>query len=555
MRIATSALQIGVLRFTDYRLSFPNFLDEHDSSLAVYLLHQGCVVSSAVRNMSTHQALKLSNLSLSAIDGFKIVWPASYNASSVLALLEGSADRGNSWSVVGSSSFVWIESGVLNLGYGGAPVTSGQMTIDFRPPWPFYVHYVVTPCFFVAGWIFMLVCARHSIAAARRAALASLTIFLLISASSATGFVLAGRSREAVGPLVAGACAAITAAVLCKAEPMLAEAVVLVGAIGTAEAIAAPCLLLSFEEALSQSPPITGPAMLLGGAALLLLRRSLCQALLSGVRADGEFYDREWDAFASAPVAVEALAAAEAGVAALRQACPAASARHFLPAARDSDDCDHDGGGGKEGGEGGEIEKTDWSSGGGGGHRPGSFRSRPNSKSLSLSRSFQRLASSGGSGGGDDRVPACSLDLLYAQAVAVAPLLRALCVGLAAACGGDLHDACALAGGPGGEGLCGPGLGRWVRRGWVKAPGRAVRKAAAAGGRAGDASRVLDVCRGRIRVGSPGSTCAPLCLWFDWDSSRMWCVLFALNIARHGCIRAASRPPPAVCTCCALDAR
>jgi hypothetical protein len=38
-----------------------------------------------------------------------------------------------------------------------------------------------------------------------------------------------------------------------------------------------------------------------------------------------------------------------------------------------------------------------------------------------------------------------------------------------------------------------------VRRGWVKAPGRAVRKAGSGGG---DASRVLDVCRARIRVHS-----------------------------------------------------
>ena len=95
------------------------------------------------------------------------------------------------------------------------------------------------------------------------------------------------------------------------------------------------------------------------------------------------------------------------------------------------------------------------------------------------------------------------------QAVAAAPLLHDLCGTWAAASCGELDLGGGAAGGAAGGapqqllargGLCGP-LEGWVRRGWVKPPGRAIRKALAR--RGGDVSLVLDVCRGRIVFETP----------------------------------------------------
>ncbi len=86
------------------------------------------------------------------------------------------------------------------------------------------------------------------------------------------------------------------------------------------------------------------------------------------------------------------------------------------------------------------------------------------------------------------------------QAVAAVPLLHELCSEWATTACGELD------GGGGGMGevqqrrqmggwLC-DSLEAWVRRGWVKSPERAIRKALAR--RGGDVSLVVDLCRGRI---------------------------------------------------------
>jgi hypothetical protein len=504
--VATSSGNIGVLRFQDFQLSIMNISQEQYSAIKpviVNMMYKGCQVSSASQAAMSDQVLNISYPEPSPIDGLDLTWMPEFNSPELYVMLKGSTDHGTSWTLAGSSSYTWDESGFHNLDHGGATVTDGKMVVRFRPPWPFYVICIVSPCIGAVAWAVTLLCARfRSVAAARRVALASLTALTIICAAAAAGYALIGRTREAAAPLVSCGCAALVAAALWRAEPLLAEAAVLAGVLCTAERVATSCAVFDdCAAALRAAPPVTGPTLAAAGAALVLLRRGFCLALRRGVAADGAFYDREWAVFLAAPGAEDALLAAEAGAAALC-ACAPPAARHYLPTVRPAADGD--------GGAGGSFIGS--GSGGEEGGRPSSFRLGPGPL---WTLSFQRL---GSLGGGPDRAPVGSLDVLYAQAVAVAPLLRAFCAGVAAACGGELHDARAAAlgpgPGPGGGGLCGPGLDRWVRRGWVKAPGRAVRKAAAAGGGGGggggDASRVLDVCRGRIRVHSGRQLAAAL---------------------------------------------
>jgi hypothetical protein len=99
-----------------------------------------------------------------------------------------------------------------------------------------------------------------------------------------------------------------------------------------------------------------------------------------------------------------------------------------------------------------------------------------------------------------------SLDQLYTQALGVAPVLWARCAAWAAESGGTIpphdHDGGGCAGDAAWAGALPACLEEWVRRGAVKAPGRAAEKALACYG--GDVSRVVDVCRARMAFDDAG---------------------------------------------------
>jgi hypothetical protein len=435
--IAISSDNAGVLRYQHYQFSITNISREkyaQEQRFTVDLLYKGCQLSSS-HAMMPNEVLNISYPSPSPIDGFELTWIPEFDAPDLYLELKGSTDHGRSWIIAGSSSYTRDEAGFHNLDNGGAAVRNGKMIVNFRPPWPFYVHHVVSPCVAAVSWVATLLCARfRTVAAARHVALASLAALAIICAAATAGYLVAGRSREAASPLVSCGCAALVAGVLWRAEPLLAEAMVLVGAVllaSTAERVATPCAFLDgCQAALRSAPPVTGPALLAAGVALLLLRRSFCLALRRGVAADGEFYDREWAVFLAAPGAEDALLAAEAGAAALRSYAPGA-ARHYLPPAQPSGDCDGDAAGSFVA-AGGGASGGGFEGGGETGDRPASLRLGPGpllptrslpgllipTRSLPgpplLARSLQRLASFAGDSGRAG-VPVSSLDVLYAQ--------------------------------------------------------------------------------------------------------------------------------------------
>ena len=106
-------------------------------------------------------------------------------------------------------------------------------------------------------------------------------------------------------------------------------------------------------------------------------------------------------------------------------------------------------------------------------------------------------------GSTDPARPVQSLDQLYSQALTVVTTLHRKASEWAAAAGGRLYDARGT-GSDGGEGL--HRLEQWIARGLIKPPARALAKAATCYG--ADPSRLLDVCRARIVVYSPGGAAA-----------------------------------------------
>ena len=114
---------------------------------------------------------------------------------------------------------------------------------------------------------------------------------------------------------------------------------------------------------------------------------------------------------------------------------------------------------------------------------------------------FLRSSSEGGSTAASrsdqPAPPVTSLDQLYAQALGVAPLLRARLAAWAAASGGRV-DRPSLQSEPG-------TLEALIKEGLVKEPMQAAAKAVACHG--GDVSRLLDICRGRLAFKRAANLC------------------------------------------------
>jgi hypothetical protein len=162
-----------------------------------------------------------------AINGFRATVPEGWDDRPYILLLEGSNDNGSTWTLAGSSSLRWVEQGVRFLRRrttGPAPV-GGRLTVDFRPPWPYYAQFVLGPCLAALGWAATMLCGlQRDVASARHLAMAVLCLLALTFAVAAAGYLALGRPPLAIGPLVATAAAAAAAAALWRAEVPLAPA-------------------------------------------------------------------------------------------------------------------------------------------------------------------------------------------------------------------------------------------------------------------------------------------------------------------------------------------
>ena len=381
--------------------------------------------------------------------------------------IEGYSPTENRWFIVGTCRVRFLNAGPRFLQGPCASPPAGQLSFDLRAPWPLKValaaEFILALCALGMGLLGALE-AAHLAMAALKAALASIALLLFVAGA---GFLSMPTGRaEAPLHLIYAATCCLSLAALHIAERRLAEAAAAAGCLALAARLATDCGAGDCAR-LSQVPPIEQLALASAGAALLVYVRRVAQGIRRAAQGDQAKYDAAWrrllEAGASADLRLLQDQAAEAAA-----ACSASPARHLEAAASQL-----------------------------------VFKGPSSTGDLPLPGD---AAASGGLGRSG-----VSLHEAYVQAAALVSLLAQRCQAWAAAAGGGCKLwQCGPAWGLEDEVLAealGEGAAEWARRGWLKRHARAVEKLASRYG--GDASRLVDLCRGRVecRAASDASAC------------------------------------------------
>ena len=170
IRVLALSPIIGVANFQDYKISMKNaFSNSSDLPNDMRLFFEDCEIEPPPGATATAYPFQTSFSTARPVSGFEVAWAGQGDFQAPHVLLLGSVDNGSTWSLAGSSSLTWNEGGVLFLDSGTAAVTAGRLRVDFRPPWPFYVHHAAAPCIAAAGCVAALAWARcYSVAGARQ---------------------------------------------------------------------------------------------------------------------------------------------------------------------------------------------------------------------------------------------------------------------------------------------------------------------------------------------------------------------------------------------------
>jgi hypothetical protein len=277
-----------------------------------------------------------------------------------------------------------------------------------------------------------------------RDAAACLSVGLaLLNGASALGYAALQLWREAPLPALSSAVYTLFAAAIHLAPERSAVCCACLGAAWFCASLGCGCLLPGDPlEWVLLAPPLPAAAMAALGASSLSRRRRQRRDAAAAAEADAARFDAAWGRMRRREPAELALLEAAVGTAAAH--CPAQPARHHS-------------------------------------------RVRSESSVLSLGRRAAAAGEASGSGAGGQSAaaatPTRSLDQLYAQAVAVAPLLRVTAGHWAAAADGEVDAA------GGGGGLEWEAAAPWAGEPLIKGARRAAEKAATCYG--GDVSRLV----------------------------------------------------------------
>ena len=414
---------------------------ESDKSMgltSLRLLSKGCEISGISYRWDGNNVLTLSNPA--TVD--KIILEFSHTCPNLFAPINilGTTDN---WTA--NHTVISTKSQIRG---GSVLFDKSSIIIDHGRPWPWITVHPLQHLILAAFFFSLCVCGAMGRPSLAREAAACFSVCLaLLNCASALGFAALRRWRDAPPPALACAAYALFAATIDLAPQRSAACSAALGAAWFCASLACECLLHSGDlSGLLLAPPLPAATMAALGASFLIRRRRQRRDVLAAAAADAARFEAAWRRVRHEEAAE--LALLEAAVDEAAAGCPAQAARH---------------------------------------------RSHVSSASsvLDLVASHRAAAvgeASGPRGGARGGVTAvCSLDQLYAQAIAVAPLLRAAAVQWAAAAGGDV-DAAGGWGGPEeeeGEWAAAP----WAGEGLIKGPRRAAKKAAMCYG--GDVSRLV----------------------------------------------------------------
>jgi hypothetical protein len=356
-----------------------------------------------------------------------------------------------------------------------------------------------------------------SAAVAHLALIASLLVLALVCLLSGVGYAFLSMSRESLLPLLDSALLLLLAAAVARSERLLLWSLPLAGAASIVGRCVQDCLAFDDCRYLRDAPPVRGAVLVAVGAAYAAFRAHVLRSGLRGAARDQTRRDAMWARLAEDPPQREALAL----LAAAADRLSAAAAEG--PPARQLNRVRCRAGPAPPGGLSGFSShrwtsrawtpRSDGPDGGGGGGGGGVGGVAGDGALWSQASTVP--------GEVDEGRPVRCPDQLYAQALLAAGLLDRRLPAWAAASRGACDPA-------GGGVELGPGQGAanaadpadpleaalppaargWVRGGRLKPPSRAVEKALMCYG--GDASRLLDVCRGRLAFRGPADLRAGL---------------------------------------------
>jgi hypothetical protein len=493
----------GVATYSDFRLK--DTRNSVSGNFSFHLLKDGCSIASRQISLSVND----SHISLSQpneVNGFQIILgQSSHVVSTNSIVLEGSRDR-IGWATVGSSNFRRVAKGIRIS--DGSPKfdQSLNMKFDFRAPWPLYSNTVVSPFLFAVGCICTALCGAYARLWKVDTQSLGKSIFVglcftlaLHSFAVGVGYLSLDMKLESFLPFNESIGDLILSAVLGFREMFFFDALRLVALYILACRAVNDCILFSDCSYLLQEPPVQALACGIVGTVFITIRHRFLVAAINSVNYDRSVLNDKWDRLlevTSEKRSLEALAAA----AERASACVGIHARQLNRARLRTGD---------------EISA---------GHRTwplSLLRPVPQRRSGTLpvigelEGGFcegERRAAFSAVGGEnvwaegtlpgeiDPTSPVQCLDQLYSQALGLALLLRGRCVAWAAASCGAVAMGQTAADQDSETGQRMSAVSEWMRLGFVKSPARAAEKVLVCYG--GDASRLLDVCRGRILFGS-----------------------------------------------------
>jgi hypothetical protein len=443
------------------------------------LFFEGCVVFNASTSWRRDRSFAMFQFSpLDPVDfnefGLTVhnVAPEIDSGAKFLLQIQASEDNGTTWRLVGSSDFRRIVGGLyeserLRFLSGLRPLAP-QQRFDYRVPWPFALDTLLSTLLLALGCLLVAACGIMARPAHGRAVLLAFCQALSLNQLVVfLGYLTSGYVNESFSPLVYCLFYLAIALVMRFRETQLFIWIIVLALAATFARLVEDCTVFSDCGHWAVSPPTSSLAFLAAGLLLTLSRERFLARCVAAVADDSRRYAAAWERVLADPGEAAALAQIRAAVERVAgRLPPAADARQHMPS--------------------GPISRagSGWTGRAGFGLSVRSIHARRDSSRGGSEAKLEPQPPP------QPPPPVMSLDQLYAQALGLAPALEARCAEWAAQAGGALRMPAAAAD------EAGPLFPRAVRRGLLKAPGRAIEKALACYG--GDASRLLDLCRCRL---------------------------------------------------------
>jgi hypothetical protein len=458
---------------------------EQSQSVSLSLLFRGCETFS--RNLSTNENSTIFFDQTVHMDGLSLTFSDEivHGSTNLKFSLRGAAGSNSSvYYLVGSSDLRFAKSNVRFL---NAPVPmKRKMIFQYHPPWPWYVTEHLVTIFWA------LVCFGTGMCGALNAPLAARRISLwgscglsLIHVSCAIGYLSLGLSREAFFSWINVFLYTTVSAVLNFKEVYFTDACAVLGIFSVMTRVVSECAVFQDCPFLLVDPPVSGVGFAILGGVSIVRRSQFFARAVKGVQQDKAAFDATWGELIAADR--DGLDRIDSAARKVAQSCPSRQARHFN---RERSTCTSSGSSVSQ-----MVSRV--------------FQSAPEESATDLFRCKSIPGTT------DESAPVTSLDQLYAQSLAVLPILHMHCSRWAERSGGALDHGHRAPGAAEPHADLPETANRWRQYRYLKCPSRAIEKALTCYG--GDVSRLADVCRARIAFDGAAGIAA--CLDLIWRCS------------------------------------